>query len=73
MKKLEFDKLVDKLNVLMIEVHSGHMSNQICEFGIGKLLGVVRVIWIHRWLQMAVVTGDVWWCETVGLELVIEI
>lgn len=43
LKKSEFDKLVDKSNVLKIEVYSGRRGNSVCGFGTGKLMGVVTV------------------------------
>ncbi|KAI3755482.1 hypothetical protein L1987_55283 [Smallanthus sonchifolius] len=45
LKKSEFDKVVDKSNMLKIEVYSGRRSGSVCGFGSGsgKLLGVVTV------------------------------
>ncbi|XP_076951307.1 uncharacterized protein LOC143624605 [Bidens hawaiensis] len=45
LKKSEFDKVVDKSNMLKIEVYSGRRSNPVCGFGggSGKLIGVVTV------------------------------
>ncbi|KAI3525973.1 hypothetical protein L1887_05112 [Cichorium endivia] len=43
LKKSDFDELVDKSNVLKIEVYSGRRSKSVCGFGTGKLLGVVTV------------------------------
>ncbi|XP_076935729.1 uncharacterized protein LOC143602551 [Bidens hawaiensis] len=45
LKKSEFDKVVDKSNMLKIEVYSGRRTNPVCGFGggSGKLIGVVTV------------------------------